>query len=117
MDLLGRLRLVTRVGVPPVVIPVQLLIAVPVLQFNVAVPRSVSFAASSASQSFTNPRLSPGLLITVPFVHVGAAGGCFGVNVVVCPSPGVMSSYTRSVSRSYVFKPSAPRPPFVASLS
>ena len=48
MDVLARFKPVTRVGVPPVVIPVQLLSAVPVLQFNVAVPRSVSFAASSA---------------------------------------------------------------------
>ena len=88
---LARSICVTRSGSPPVVTPSQLAIAVAALQFNVPVPAKVDFAPSSSSQSRTSSRFSFGLAITVPFVHVGAAIGCAGVNVVVSPSPGVMS--------------------------
>ena len=89
--LLERFSPITRLGVPLVVMPSQLLTAVLVAQSSVAVPRNPSFAASSVSQSCTKPRLSLGVVTAVPLVHVGAAGGCAGVNVVVSPSPGVMS--------------------------
>ena len=46
---------VTRLGVPLVVTPSQLVMAVSTLQFNVAVPPSASLLASSASQSCTSP--------------------------------------------------------------
>ena len=69
---------VTRCGVPPPrVMPVQSPIAVLALQSSVAVPRSVSLAASSSAQSPTSPGLSAGLGTTVPFSH-GAAGVACG---------------------------------------
>ena len=89
---LARFRPVTRVGVPLVVTPVQLVRAVPVAQLRVAVPRRVSLAASRVSQSLTSCRLAAGLGMTVPLAQVGAAGGWAGVKVVACPSPGVMSA-------------------------
>ena len=57
---------VTRLGVPLVVTPSQPVMAVSTLQFNAAVPRSVSFAASRLEQSFTSPRFVLGLVTAVP---------------------------------------------------
>ena len=53
------------------VTPRQLVIAVPVSQLSVAVPRSVSRASSSASQSATSPwwALFEGSETTVPLEH------------------------------------------------
>ena len=39
----------------------------------------------------THDRLALGVPTAVPLAHPGAGGGCAGVNVVVCPSSGVMS--------------------------
>ena len=56
--------------------PSQLAIAVSASQFSVAVPRSVSFAASRTEQSATRPGLSAGLGTAVPFSQSGSVGVC-----------------------------------------
>ena len=57
---------VTRPGVPRTVIPSHSLMALSALQLRRSLPRSVSFALSSVSQSATSPGLLAGLETAVP---------------------------------------------------
>ena len=77
----------------PVVIPSQPVIADVAAQSKLEAPRRASLLSSSASQSYTKLRFSPGSATAVPLEQLGTAGGCAGVNVAVEPSSGVMSSY------------------------
>ena len=88
---LARASPVIRLGVPPVVTPVQLEMAVPAAQFRVAVPLRASLAESNAWQSCTSPRFTAGLVTAVPVAQVIPGGGWPGVKVAVLPSSGVMS--------------------------
>ena len=76
---LDRSTFVTRPSAPPlVVIPSHEPIATSSLQFSVAVPRSVSFAASNVSQSWTSPQFVFGSVTAVPLAQVNTGDGCAG---------------------------------------
>ena len=94
--------LVTRFGVPLTVTPSQLVIAVPVLQFNDPVPRSVSFATSNTSQSCANPELVLGLDTAEPSEHTSTTLDTPITTVVVTVPPRPSLACTVSVYLRFV---------------
>ena len=80
--------------------PSQAVMAVPASQLSVAVPRSVSFAVSSAEQSATRPGLAAGLGTAVPFSQRGVGVCAAAWDVWLITAARLTASSSGSMSRT-----------------